>query len=905
MPEQQTQIGKLESLYNNLKKDNYDLPAFDTFKADMQDESKLKNLHSTLVKDNYELPEFGKFKSDMGIGVVGKDIANETKSKTFPKLDESLFEIKGGAPKSEIQPGGAEMQLKFMQQQAATEERKKAAINNQIKRHEKKWGASSDDKRKWDEGFYRDQLKSGDIMVTKDERTGEYILAYANTNPFTAILDTYNKGVKRKQDDLYFEGLSTEDKIKHQDIQSYVADDTMESKPSGVFGKTGEFIGETINMLEKPILYGIAAATGNEFAAGASSIASAKSFGSAVAFMDDMANSSYSSTWNKVYNGNLKGIQAPTTEQKTEAAKKAEEASQHAKSIGAIEGALFGIPFGNLNPELSESAGGYLNMLIESGKHTIKELPKLFGISTVAQIGKGEVAQQYGSGESQKQIFSEGIDAGEGAVKMAAGMFGLSAIQNSVPHAFALLSKLETSPSKALDAKATAVVSKFDEETIKKVYKEGEDNGVFPPGTGEAVVKKVRKYKKAAEDVPKTVKNVDAKDALTGKLEKRNALEEELKTTKIKARKTQIQQEIDQIDKETDNIYNGGNILENEYDIAGNPLKSETIEPTEVEKEAAPSEDQYGFSKKTDKQLESRYKKLESSERGTPEKEEFYAIQKELDRRELKSVLDAPIEDIPNIMDKLEEKEGKPNVDFSDSKKVANKYSKENISKLKDKEIIKDFVYAVNRLNGSAVFYSEGLKVRETMKEAAKRNIDLNDEYIKNGGKSEDVLNWTLEELGLEMPKKEAKPIKEKYTQTKEGKAADKQAKDMGFNNVTHAINSVNEALGTDYKTFQEIKPEQLQEAIDIRDHNQAFKETVKGTEYEKQAGDIKPSGETATGATGEVSGESEKQVSDISHTEAGFRSEDEARAAYESDTERGPDETYEEWKFIKYCGEI
>jgi hypothetical protein len=137
MLEQQPQIGKLESLYNNLKKDNYDLPAFDTFKADMQDESKLKRLHGNLIKDNYELPEFGKFKSDMGIGVVSKDINNETKPKAFPKLDESLFDIKGGAQKSEIQPGGAEMQKKFIEQQAATEERKKAAISNQIKRHYK------------------------------------------------------------------------------------------------------------------------------------------------------------------------------------------------------------------------------------------------------------------------------------------------------------------------------------------------------------------------------------------------------------------------------------------------------------------------------------------------------------------------------------------------------------------------------------------------------------------------------------------------------------------------------------------------------------------------------------------------------------------------------------------------
>jgi penicillin-binding protein 1A len=54
-----------------------------------------------------------------------------------------------------------------------------------------------------------------------------------------------------------------------------------------------------------------------------------------------------------------------------------------------------------------------------------------------------------------------------------------------------------------------------------------------------------------------------------------------------------------------------------------------------------------------------------------------------------------------------------------------------------------------------------------------------------------------------------------------------------------------------------------------------------------------------------EVSAESEQKANDISHTEIGFENESDARRAYEADTERTADESYEEWKWIKLCGEI
>lgn len=70
-------LNKFQELHSNLLKEGYDLPNFKTFQSDMQDGNKLKELHSNLLKEGYDLPEFNDFKSDMGIGAklsTAKDI---------------------------------------------------------------------------------------------------------------------------------------------------------------------------------------------------------------------------------------------------------------------------------------------------------------------------------------------------------------------------------------------------------------------------------------------------------------------------------------------------------------------------------------------------------------------------------------------------------------------------------------------------------------------------------------------------------------------------------------------------------------------------------------------------------------------------------------------------------------
>ena len=61
----------LKKLYDNLIKDNYDLPEFSVFQSDMQDAEKSQRLHKTLLADNYDLPDYDTFVNDVGIKKKG------------------------------------------------------------------------------------------------------------------------------------------------------------------------------------------------------------------------------------------------------------------------------------------------------------------------------------------------------------------------------------------------------------------------------------------------------------------------------------------------------------------------------------------------------------------------------------------------------------------------------------------------------------------------------------------------------------------------------------------------------------------------------------------------------------------------------------------------------------------
>jgi hypothetical protein len=89
---------KLKTLYDNLVKDNYDLPAYDIFKTDMSDNIKSQTLHETLLKDNYDVPDYDTFANDLGLK---KKVASEYVYPTSKAFTGVASAITGNIPKDE------------------------------------------------------------------------------------------------------------------------------------------------------------------------------------------------------------------------------------------------------------------------------------------------------------------------------------------------------------------------------------------------------------------------------------------------------------------------------------------------------------------------------------------------------------------------------------------------------------------------------------------------------------------------------------------------------------------------------------------------------------------------------------------------------------------------------------
>lgn len=105
-------------LYDNVKQ-AYDLPDFNTFKKDMENEDNLRKFHTNLEKE-YELPDFDTFKSDMGLKKketfgLGFGTASDASASTKPQVKvplkstsgsalEGIKGVKGDKPKTVVRP---------------------------------------------------------------------------------------------------------------------------------------------------------------------------------------------------------------------------------------------------------------------------------------------------------------------------------------------------------------------------------------------------------------------------------------------------------------------------------------------------------------------------------------------------------------------------------------------------------------------------------------------------------------------------------------------------------------------------------------------------------------------------------------------------------------------------------
>lgn len=137
-------------------------------------------------------------------------------------------------------------------------------------------------------------------------------------------------------------------------------------------------------------------------------------------------------------------------------------------------------------------------------------------------------------------------------------------------------------------------------------------------------------------------------------------------------------------------------------------------------------------SKGTDAEIEKRMSYLEDAgiKFDSKERKEFNALEKEMEKRERASVFNVPLNEAKSALNALSKKEKEmPNGygafiekrDISESKQVIERYSEENRKELSDKDLMNDFKNAL--MGNPDTWYADGLKLRESAKEAADRGI--------------------------------------------------------------------------------------------------------------------------------------------------------------------------------------
>lgn len=912
MLEQQDPISKLQKLHSSLLKEGYDIPKdFDAFKTDMQNESKLKSLHSSLLGENYDLPDFNTFKSDMAVGQEGKlsysgpltingKKLSEGDSKSFVSWVNALPTEKPGkastdkggykgtglteqeamlrSAKARIESGQVKLtttttaedvkaDLRKKEEERKAEEKKSVdnAVFNLVERKSKKAAQggvayTKEQLQKMTDDFTK-KVESGELKVTYDKRNGQSILAYANSNPFTSFLDGYNNIRNENQEDQYIKTLSPKELVNHYEALKEQAsvDETIGREPSG-FGLVGGIPGTLLGVFEKPIVYGIGVATGAGALSGAAGLTGAIAEGTMAAAGGE---SVAASTAAQIKNANdfttaLAFMQDNARSSYSQSlyktyngilrnnpnATKEEKISAASNAMNAAQKAevVGGIEGALFSMPLTKAAKGLEASAKGYGETLLASAKHTIGdLPKFAAISGGGSALKGGIGA----YYGSGETAGE-ITKEALGAAAESAV---MPIELFGINALKATVSHAWTMainKAQAPSKAAYSRSLSVVSK-------FPDETIASV------YGKAESDgvVPmgtknsilQTIRDYREAESLVPKTVTDTNVKDALSGKLLKRLTLEKELKETKINARKAEITNELVMLDNDIDNIYNgqdPLIHETDDAGNQLEESEPTEIQ-GLNvvkRAPDGPNGEVIYEVEGGRFLTPDGKEVGVV------KQLKPEIEVEQTDIETKKADIERRRQEELTQYEESIPGV---------------VAKEFPY-----EGSDNIPNE-----------------INARY-----------DAELKAL------KEAKPVEQKYTQTEEGIALDKEAKNLGFDNVTHAINSVNEALGKDYKTFQEIKPEEFKEAIDIRNHNKAFEQTVKGTEYEIKTGDTEIGRESIAGAEGEVSAESAADEP-ISYADAGFRSEEDARAAYESDTEREPDESYEEWKFIKYCGEI
>jgi hypothetical protein len=789
---------QFEQYYKYLKANGADVaPNFNLFKNSLSDYNNASKYYSYLKENEFDVPAtydsfadtFGLKKKDIG-GPISSPTGFQSVSKSFISSLPEQKSIYAPSQKlaSESTTVVAPKEAKLISEaNKRGEQITKEAIANSNDLYLKSQNKGGYKFTKEDPSILNNKkeleqdLKDGTLQVVKSPKTGKYVLAY-KADMLKSFSQAWDGVLEKQANDKYVAGLSTEDKIKHYEAQDILNQDKyLEAAPSGFSGSVGRLLGENAEPLIKlAAMANIGGKAAQAAGATAQTVANAQKFGSFLAFATDAGYSGYANNTERVYKSLRK--QDPNGDP-VEQMRKAENAGLigEASGIGMAAG-MTGI-FKNLKGAAETiNTKPFVSALETMAKHTSKEAAVQGSIASLNSIVSDLGAKSQGLDIGVGDIVENTLESG----KQMAQFVGVSTL------AMGALTGLMKVPG-YVKAQAKGLVSELPREEVKAVYEGAEANGIIPKGTTDKVINSLNQYDKAKEKLPEGLTE-DKKASLTGIQEKIDKLEESKKKlalqyhdrvdntiNSLKDRALKILESKDPLAEEVDNTLG----VKGSEEIAGEPAFPAEVEATEEVKD---------LSKFSEAELEKRQLEIEGSKSGTPENKEFNDIDKELEKREWRKVFDSPLDKVAEVADELIKKnQEQPNGfgsyiqswDARSLKLIADKYSKENVKKLTDSEIIKDYKDAM--FGNPTSWYSDGLRLRESVKEAQNRGIgvfkELSKEFIKDGYSEQDAMDMAkrklepiLKDLKQSSEKPlglEQKPTEVKVTEDIEAKKAD------------------------------------------------------------------------------------------------------------------------------------
>lgn len=586
---------KLSTLYETLKKEQYDVPTIDVFKKDMSDVSKRTRLHETLLKDNFDVPSFDKFSIDLGFG---KEQPKETKQfdvkmpdafqaeeplQKIPSYKDKFFDEKRFVSESTRGPKIQTETRQDIVQQA--DKRKNDALDNTIKKWAKQNNLDPNSpKAKEQRKLYEKGLTDGGIISAPSFSIGaskDGPIIYRNTGMLDSFANSYDKVKQEIKEAKDIREMSDEDAINVLKEKISKEGEAVPERAYGLGGGFGEFFGGAARMILTQEAAAVAVQSGLTLLApetGGASLLLAAGLAGSEAISSDMQNQAYLSEIQKRF---VQGLNEGKDDK--EAMRIARIQAERASDISYAEAYAFGFAGQGVKKIFSKPVSGagvkesLGKVIMSSAKEIVPELVGATATVVGSSVAKDISAKQLGYKVDSKQMFDNAWDSATETWKFMGSMMLLHGAVN----------KIKQLPGYAV-SQLKSFVNSADKGVPQTILDNLAKNKFLDPIEVEKTKKALEEHNVAADQTAALgITDEAAKGSISGKQEKKIKLQkeiDELQKNNITAGVEERLYQIDKLNKEIDEIYKTGNINQHEFDNQL-PTQEDISQPIELSPE--------------------------------------------------------------------------------------------------------------------------------------------------------------------------------------------------------------------------------------------------------------------------------------------------------------------------------